>query len=90
MKAAIIICISLSTLQGCFNSSSSNNSGGGTMVENQLKTLSSPQADSEPGPIADATSLQNDISSLFSDADSEPVDIEDGDSLDDVFNRTGN
>lgn len=80
VTALIMFPLALIVLQGCNNSSNSTTS-------NAVQTLSSQSADSEPNAIT--ASLSDDITTLFKTADDEPIVIEDGDSLTDVFNRSG-
>ena len=76
--ATSVIC--LGSLAGCH--SSNNNAD-----NNQLKELSSQKVDSEPSLLGNTTLLQDDINTLFNGVD--PVEVETGDSLQDVINRSG-
>jgi len=78
--ASIMLSLPLFIVQGC-------NSSSDTTESNAVKSLSSQATDSDP--IALTTSLQEDITTLFKTADDEPIAIEEGDSLTDVFNRAG-
>ena len=83
MKLFILIATSviyLGNLAGCHSSNSN-------VDNNQLKKLSSQKADSESSLIGNTSLLQNDINALFNGVD--PVEVETGDSLQDVINRSG-
>ena len=83
--ALIMLPLALIALQGC--NSTSNTTSNTTTTSNAVQTLSSKAADSDPGALS--TSLLGDITRLFKTADDEPIAVEEGDSLTDVFNRTG-
>lgn len=51
--------------------------------------LAGQDANSEPGTLDDAAGTKAGIESLFGDADSEPVDIETGESIGDAFAKAG-
>lgn len=82
----LIICIStILGMVGCNNGSNYV----APVVKTTLEKLSGQAANSEAGPINDAVKLKSDITSLFGDADGEPILVEDGDSVQDVIDRTG-
>ncbi len=83
MKVFIAISLSIISLAGCHSS----NNEGGSVPGDQLKALASQAADTEPSALGDATPLQNDINALFKGADTDPVEVEAGDSLQDVISR---
>ncbi len=83
MKLFIYIATSvmcLGSLAGC-------HSGNNSRDDNQLNALSSQKADSESRVLGNTTLLQDDINTLFNGID--PVEVEIGDSLQDVINRSG-
>lgn len=73
-------------LSACDNN---NGGGGGTppTSSNQLQSIASNNGTAESAAITDQASLQQDIISLFGNADAEPVPVNSGDSLQDVINR---
>lgn len=73
-------------LTGCFNSSSSNNN---VSPSSQSKALATQSPDSKPGRIDDPVALRDDINATFGNPDDEPVDIETGETLGDLFDRVG-
>lgn len=83
MKPLILIATSVICLGSFAGCHSSNNS----TDDNQLKALSSQKVDSEPSLLGNTTLLQDDINTLFNGID--PVEVETGDSLQDVINRSG-
>ena len=95
LTIASIIC--LTSLGGCHSSSNHNNvssdantdndSNTDSVVDNQLKALSAQMLDNEPRVLDNTTLLQNDINTLFNGID--PVEVETGDNLQDVINRSG-
>ncbi len=98
MKTLIVLTLAMVGVVGCHSSNNggnnvgdndNNDDGGIIVVDNQLRDLASQTADSEPSTLGDATALQNDINTLFSGADADPVDVETGDSIEDVINRAG-
>jgi hypothetical protein len=77
----------LALLSACNND---NGGGGGTpppTSSNQLQSIASNNGTAEAAAITDQASLQQDIISLFGNADGEPVPVNSGDSLQDVINR---
>jgi hypothetical protein len=69
------------TLTACNNGSSSSS-------ENQLKSgFAAKAANDEPDAIYDPQKLQSDINTLFGGPNSEPVAVNDGDTLKSVINR---
>ena len=83
MKTFIAISLSVISLAGCHSSNYNNGSNPGT----QLKALASQAADSEPSTLGDATILKNDINALFNGADTDPIEVNEEDSLQDVISR---
>ncbi|MEE9352257.1 MAG: hypothetical protein V3U78_08350 [Thiotrichaceae bacterium] len=83
MKTFIAISLSIISLAGCHSS----NNNGGSDPGAQLKALASQAADNEPSALGDATTLKNDINALFNGADTDPIEVNEGDSLQDVISR---
>lgn len=77
--------LSTLALVGCHSSGS--NTGGTTQTG--LDKLANQAGDSDPGALDDAAGLLNEINTLFGNADDEPVEVESGDTLQDVINRAG-
>ena len=80
IKLITIGMVSLLGLGAC-NSSSFNAEKAG------VETFSSTGGSYEAVATDDAAKLRSDISALFGDADSKPVAVEDGDTVQDVLNR---
>ena len=75
---------------GCHSSNNdAGGSGGPIIADNQLRDLASQTADSEPTALGDAATLRSDINALFNGADTDPIEVETGDSVQDVLNRAG-
>lgn len=83
MKIFILITTSVICLGSLASCHTSNNNAD----NNQLKELSSQKVDSEPSLLGNTTLLQDDINTLFNGVN--PVEVETGDSLQDVINRSG-
>lgn len=79
--APIMLAISVT---GCNNSSNNNSS---VAVGTATNTFASKNADTDPLVIGDASALQQDLNAVFGNADSEPVDIQPGESLTDLLGR---
>lgn len=84
-KNLLLWLVSSFLLSACFNGSDSDKDSNNS--SNQLKELSRQMADSDPSMIIDPGALSTDIATLFGDADSAPVDVKDGDTVQSVINR---
>jgi hypothetical protein len=80
-----LISISILGMAGCFNGSDYV----APVAKTSLEKLSGQATNSEAGTINGSAKLKSDISSLFGNADDDPVPVNDGDSVQDVINRTG-
>ena len=56
---------------------------------NALTDIAGQDANSEPDPLDDAVSVEDDILTVFGDADGVPTEVEDGDTAVDVIRRAG-
>ena len=81
----LVLLSSALVLTACFNSSSSNNDSSAT--DNQVSTLANKSMDSDPDAIFDPGALASDISKLFGEADADPIDVKDGDTVQSVIKR---
>ena len=81
------LCLTTILLAACNSGSNNGNQNG--EVFNDLTTISNVPADGDPVEIFDPGSLEQDIVSLFGDADDEPLEVESGDSVQDIVDRGG-
>ena len=78
------LCLMTVLLSACnFGSNNDNKSS------NELSTIGKVSADGEPVEIYDPGALAQDITKLFGEADGEPIDVEAGDTFQDVVDRGG-
>ncbi|CAA6823413.1 MAG: Unknown protein [uncultured Thiotrichaceae bacterium] len=81
--ASVMLAISVT---GC-NNSSNNNHSSVAVVGAATNAVATKNADADPLVIDDASALQQDLNAVFGNADSEPVDIQPGESLTDLLGR---
>ncbi|MDQ7017280.1 MAG: hypothetical protein Q9N68_12980 [Gammaproteobacteria bacterium] len=75
-------------LSGCFNSSS-NSGGSTTEPTNSLSALVASSVNGDATSITDRVQLVTDIETLFGGVTTEPIDINDAETLTDVVTRLG-
>lgn len=89
----IVLTLSLiffvSLFMGCSNNNNTNPPVDPPVEMNPLSLLSAMGADEGADDIADSDALGAGIAALFGNPDSEPVEVEAGDTLDDVLTRAG-
>ena len=78
---ALLLAVAL-PLTGC-------NDNDDPAVVSVSEQLANQDANSEPGALDDAAGIKAGIESSFGDPDSEPVDIDDGERIRDVFAKSG-
>ena len=78
----VILLSSALILSACFNSSDNDSA-----AENKASTLANKSADSAPDMIFDPDTLTSDITKLFGPADADPIDVNDGDTVQSVIKR---
>lgn len=90
-SAALLLAL-LTACGGDSDNTSSNNNGdnGGGDTAQRLQDIAANDASDAPGAINAPADLQQDITALFGDANSDPVAVETGDTLQDVMNRANN
>ena len=81
LNTAILLSSALA-LSACFNSSDNNSA-----AENKASALANKSADSAPDMIFDPSALTSDITKLFGSADADPIDVNDGDTVQSVIKR---
>lgn len=90
MKILLLMSLTIIGLTGCGSDSSNDVDNNVTpVVGNQVELLASRAEDEEAWVIDDVASMQVDITSLFSDEDSDPVAVEPEDNIQDVISRAG-
>ncbi|MEZ5534879.1 MAG: hypothetical protein R3F02_04575 [Thiolinea sp.] len=80
----LILAATVLTLTAC-----SDDDDNGQSAKPISEQLANQKANSEPGELNDAAKIKAGIESLFGDPDSEPVDVDTGESIQDVFVKAG-